>query len=265
MLPILKMPREVAASVKAVFCDVDDTITTEGRLTGAAYQALEDLECAGIAVAPISGRPAGWCDMIARLWPVKGVVGENGAFYYSYDSTQRRMIRKLHPMVAEHVKRTNRFDRIKARMESEVPGAAISADQSFRLADLAIDHREDVDPLPMEEVARIERIFLEEGAVAKVSSIHVNGWFGEYDKLSTSRSFATDVLGLDIDAVNGQIIFVGDSPNDEPMFGFFENSCGVANVQAFASSLGSPPKWVADHEGGAGFAQIVRHILSSRN
>ncbi len=265
MLSIFRMPCEVAASIKVVFCDIDDTITTEGRLTGTAYQALEDLERAGIAVAPITGRPAGWCDMIARFWPVRGVVGENGAFYYSYDFTQRKMIRKLQPIVAEHVVRTNRFDRIKARIAAEVPGATVSADQSFRISDLAIDHCEDVDPLPMEEVAHIERIFLEEGAIAKVSSIHVNGWFGEYDKLSISRSFATDILGLDIEAANGEIIFVGDSPNDEPMFGFFKNSCGVANVRAFASRLGSAPKWVADSEGGAGFAQIVRHILSSRN
>lgn len=247
-----------------MFCDIDDTITTEGRLTGAAYQALEDLDEAGIAVAPITGRPAGWCDMIARFWPVKGVVGENGAFYYAYDQSSRKMIRKLHAVVEAEVGRPGRFDRIIARIEREVPGAAISADQPFRLADLAIDFCEDVAALPVSDVDRIKQIFEEEGAVAKVSSIHVNGWFGEYDKLTMSRAFAADILGLDIDAANETVVFAGDSPNDAPMFGFFVNSCGVANVRAFASDLTSPPTWIADHEGGAGFRQIADHILAAR-
>ncbi|MCP4380274.1 MAG: HAD-IIB family hydrolase [Hyphomicrobiales bacterium] len=264
MRPISEMPRDVASAVRVVFCDIDDTITTEGRLTGTAYQALEDLDAAGLAVAPITGRPAGWCDMIARFWPVKGVVGENGAFYYAYDHENRRMIRKLHPAVETEVARPHRFDRIISRVETEVPGAAISSDQAFRLADLAIDFCEDVPALETSDVERIKRIFEEEGAVAKVSSIHVNGWFGVYDKLAMSRALAADTLGLDIDKANETIVFAGDSPNDAPMFGFFANSCGVANVRAFEDSLTSEPTWIADYEGGAGFRQIADHILAAR-
>ncbi|MFV0493360.1 MAG: HAD-IIB family hydrolase [Pseudorhodobacter sp.] len=264
MRAISEMPGSTAAAVKVLYCDIDDTVTTEGRLTGPAYQALEDLDAAGIAVVPITGRPAGWCDMIARFWPVKGVVGENGAFYYSYDAAARRMIRKLHSVVAREAAREGRFDRIRERIAAEVPGAAISADQPFRLADLAIDFCEDVAPLPETDVTRIKEIFEEEGAVAKVSSIHVNGWFGQYDKLTTARSIAIDILGIDIETENSRIVFVGDSPNDAPMFGFFENSCGVANVRAFEASLTTPPTWIADHEGGKGFRQITDHILNSR-
>lgn len=264
MRSIKEMPPEIAAKVKVVFCDIDDTITTEGRLTGAAYQALEDFDQAGIAVAPITGRPAGWCDMIARFWPVKGVVGENGAFYYAYDWNRRRMIRHLHPAVAAHIGNPARFENIKARIAKEVPGAAISADQPFRLADLAVDFREDVPALDDDAVARIAAIFREEGAIAKISSIHVNGWFGAYDKLTTSRQFAHDILGVDIDEANAEIVFVGDSPNDAPMFGFFDNACGVANVRAFETRLDAAPRWVADEEGGAGFRQIADLILSSR-
>lgn len=264
MRPISEMPRDVAQAVRVVFCDIDDTITTEGRLTGAAYQALEDLDAAGLSVAPITGRPAGWCDMIARFWPVKGVVGENGAFYYAYDHANRKMLRKLHPVVAAETSRPHRFDRIIARIESEVPGAAISADQPFRLADLAIDFCEDVPALPASDVQRIKQIFEDEGAVAKVSSIHVNGWYGAYDKLTMSRAFAADVLGHDIDASSDAVVFVGDSPNDAPMFGFFPNACGVANVRNFEGRMTSTPAWVADHEGGAGFRQIADHLLANR-
>lgn len=264
MRPIAEMPAETAANIRVLFADIDDTITTDGRLTAAAYRALEDLDAAGVAVAPITGRPAGWCDMIARFWPVKGVVGENGAFYYAYDAAGRRMRRKVHPSLEGPLSRPDRFERIKARIRGEVPGAAISADQAFRLADLAIDFCEDVPPLPAGDVARIKAIFEEEGAVAKVSSIHVNGWFGDYDKLTMTRIFAAEVLGVDIEAENARIAFVGDSPNDAPMFGFFQNACGVANVRDFESTLPARPAWIAKGRGGGGFREIADRLLAAR-
>ena len=92
----------------------------------------------------------------------------------------------------------------------------------------------------------------------------MNGWFGSYDKLSMSRIFAAEVLFLDIDAQNSQVIFVGDSPNDAPMFSFFNNSCGVANIRAFENDLDLLPTWVASGSGGAGFCEIANILLESR-
>ena len=265
MRAIAEMPHEVAAGIQVVLADIDDTITTEGRVTAEAYTALENLHNAGIRVAPVTGRPAGWCDMIARFWPVDGVVGENGAFYYAYDPLGKKMIRKHHDALEAHLKNPNRFDTIKKRIEVEVPGAAISADQPFRLADLAVDFCEDVPALEPADIARIQTIFEQEGAIAKVSSIHVNGWFGVYDKLTMSQRFAADILGLNIETQNASVVFVGDSPNDAPMFGFFTNSCGVANVLDFKDSLPAAPKWVTTQKGGAGFVQIAERLLSARS
>ena len=118
-----------------------------------------------------------------------------------------------------------------------MPGAAIASDQLYREADLAIDFREDVEPLPPEAIDRIVALFHEAGAVAKVSSIHVNGWFGQYDKLSMTRVFVRDALGLDLETTRSLFVFCGDSPNDEPMFRFFPYGCGVANVRDFASRM----------------------------
>jgi HAD superfamily hydrolase (TIGR01484 family) len=264
MVPIFQMPVATASKITAVLVDIDDTITTDGRLTAAAYAALEDLHEAGIRVAAITGRPAGWCDMIARFWPVDGVVGENGALYYSYDRDTRHMIRKYHPSVTAQLENSGRFDRIRERINAEVPEAAISADQPFRLADLAIDFREDVTPLSAADIARIKSIFEEEGATAKVSSIHVNGWFGAYDKLTMTREFMRDRLGMDIDKQNEAVLFVGDSPNDAPMFGFFANSCGVANIRHFLSMTTQLPKWIASEESGAGFVEVAHKILAAR-
>lgn len=259
------MPISIVKGIKIVLCDIDDTLTTSGKLTSAAYQAVEDLDRAGIAVVPITGRPAGWCDMIARFWPVKGVVGENGAFYYTYDLMNGKMIRKLHPAVENEINRSNRFDGIMKRIKVEVPGAAISADQPFRLADLAVDFCEDVKPLSKSEVAKIVKIFEDEGATAKISSIHVNGWFGKYDKLTTTKSFVTEILKIDLNKHNWSVIFIGDSPNDVPMFEYFENSCGVANVCSFQNTISAPPKWVSNQSFGAGFREIVNFILSTQD
>ncbi len=179
--------------------------------------------------------------MIARMWPVAGVVGENGAFYFAYDRTRRRMRRSFAIADAQRAADREKLARVRARILAEVQGAAVSADQLYREADLAIDFCEDVPTLPVSDVDRIKRIFEEEGAVAKVSSIHVNGWYGAYDKLTMTRRFADDILGVDIDAERDRIVFVGDSPNDAPMFGFFPNACGVANVLAFQGRIDAEP------------------------
>lgn len=264
MRPVATMPIHVAAHIAVLFADIDDTLTNDGRLPAVAYDALERLTEAGIAVAPITGRPAGWCDMIARMWPVAGVVGENGAFYFSYDQQTRRMRRSFAIEEAQRAADRERLETVRARILAEVPGAAISADQLYREADLAIDFCEDVKPLADSEVDRIKGIFEQEGAVAKVSSIHVNGWFGAYDKLTTSRRFARDILGVDLDADKSKIVFVGDSPNDSPMFGFFPNACGVANVLAFIDRMEAEPAYVTTGRGGHGFVEVANHILAAR-
>ncbi|KQT85267.1 HAD-IIB family hydrolase [Aurantimonas sp. Leaf443] len=264
MRPLLQMSDAVAGSIIGVFADIDDTLTTEGRLPAASYAALEALHEAGLFVAPITGRPAGWCDMVARFWPVTGVVGENGAFYFAYDAAARQMRRAFFASDAERAQNRARLERVGARILAEVPGSAISADQLYREADLAIDFCEDVPALPRAAVNRIKAIFEEEGGVAKVSSIHVNGWFGAYDKLSMSRRFADEILGLDLDAVRDRIVFAGDSPNDAPMFGYFPNSCGVANVLAFEGEMEAEPAFVATKIGGAGFVEIAERVLGAR-
>lgn len=264
MRPIADMPVETARNITALFADIDDTLTTEGRLPACAYEALERLSDAGIAVAPITGRPAGWCDMIARMWPVAGVVGENGAFYFSYDEAARRMRRVFAVDAAQREQDRGKLATVRQRILAEVPGAAVSADQLYREADLAIDFCEDVPPLPASKVDDIKRIFEEEGAVAKISSIHVNGWYGNYDKLTMTRRFAAEVLGLDIDAEREHIVFAGDSPNDAPMFGFFPNACGVANVLQFRGRIEAEPAYVTLRKGGEGFVEIANRILDAR-
>lgn len=264
MRPLEELSTHALANVRVVFTDIDDTLTTDGRLPAEAYAALERLTESGIAVVPITGRPAGWCDMIARFWPVVGVVGENGAFYFAYQREERKMIQRFFASPEERVDNRRRLDALRETILREVPGTGIASDQLYREADLAIDVCEDVEPLPKAEVDRVLALFAEAGAVAKLSSIHVNGWFGDYDKLSMTRIFATDVLGLDLDAEKASFVFVGDSPNDGPMFGFFPLSCGVANIRDFADGSVTLPAFVAGGYGGAGFVEVAERLLAAR-
>lgn len=262
--PLSTLDISALSGIAAVFTDIDDTLTSDGRLPAAAYEALERLDAAGFAVVPITGRPAGWCDMIARFWPVAGVVGENGAFYFSYRREEKRMIQRFFATDEERRHNRARLTQLREVILREVPGAGIASDQLYREADLAIDVCEDVPPLPKEAVDRVLDLFASAGAVAKLSSIHVNGWFGDYDKLAMSRIFARDILGLDLDDDRERIVFVGDSPNDGPMFDFFPLSFGVANVLDFKDAVTQLPTFVAKGRGGEGFVEVAELVLAAR-
>ena len=260
--PFQQFPADIRKSIRFVLTDIDDTLTLDGRLPSAALAAIERLEAAGMRVIPITGRPAGWCDHIARMWPVEAVVGENGAFYFRYDRNLRKMKRCYFKTAEQREVDRVRLEELKAKILVEVPGCAVSADQAYREADLAIDFCEDVTPLSPAMVGRIVSIFEAAGAQAKISSIHVNGWFGDYDKLTMTRRLFREVFEEDLEAIKLQVIFAGDSPNDQPMFAFFPNAVGVANIRAFAGRMDVLPAWVTQQAGGFGFAEIVDVLLS---
>lgn len=264
MKPLAEFPLEARRAIRGVLVDIDDTLTTHGRLQAVAYSALERLREAGLLVIPVTGRPAGWCDHIARMWPVDAVVGENGAFWFRHDARAAKLVKRYVIGESERVRRAQRLDAIAARVLAEVPGTGIASDQPYREADLAIDFCEDVPRLGRDEVARIVAIMQSEGLTARVSSIHVNGWFGGYDKLSTTRLALAEDFGVDADRDKATFVFAGDSPNDQPMFAFFPNSVGVANVREMADLMQVLPRYVSPSPGSAGFAEIAAAILAAR-
>jgi hypothetical protein len=264
MQALQTMDLNAAKQIRFVLTDIDDTVTTHGRLTADAYLALEQLATSGITVIAVTGRPAGWCDHIARMWPVFAVVGENGAFYMRYNRTERKMT--THQWATETHLQENRkkLDLLAVEILQAVPGAALASDQHYRLADLAIDFCEDVAALPETAVRQIVSLFKDVGAQVKVSSIHVNGWFGEYNKLSMTKTLFAREFGIHLESDNTQALFIGDSPNDEPMFEFFQCSVGVANIQTQLHRLTYQPKFFTPSEGGAGFVEMARHLLAAR-
>jgi len=248
-----------ARDVAALLFDIDDTLTTSGKLTAGAYAALERLHGSGKRVIAVTGRPAGWCDHIARMWPIDAVVGENGAFYFRYAGG--RLLRHYQVAAEQRAAHRERLAKIAAEIVAAVPGCAIAADQAYRETDLAIDYCEDVAPLPLETAERIAQLMRAAGLHAKLSSIHVNGWFGDYDKLAMTRVLFRQEFALHLDEERASVVYVGDSPNDAPMFAFFPNAVGVANLRRFNGVLGVAPQYITSASSGAGFAELVGHLL----
>ena len=192
------------------------------------------------------------------------MVGENGAFWFRYDDKAKRMIRRF--MRPDHEWRADRrrLEAIAAKVLRDIPGAALASDQGYRAVDLAIDFSEDVAPLGPDTVERIVAAFEQEGATAKVSSIHVNAWYGEHDKLSTSLKLLDEAFGIDGTAARARIVYAGDSPNDAPMFGFFPNAVGVANVNDFAGRMPALPAYVTAGRSAEGFAELADLLIAAR-
>ena len=126
MQPLEQLPIEVRRRIDIILCDIDDTLTTEGRLLAASYAALERLQQAGLRLLPITGRPAGWCDHMARMWPIDGIVGENGAFYFRYDHVAKRMIRVYWSSADRRAADRRRLAELEAQILAEIPTSAVA-------------------------------------------------------------------------------------------------------------------------------------------
>ena len=258
MIPIHNLPSSDAIDISCVCTDIDDTLTLEGRLLPESFDALWRLRDAGIRVVPVTGRPAGWCDCIIREWPVDAIVGENGAFCWYRDNG--RIVEMVHPEAIGSMEK--RLSAMAQTVLERFPEASLARDQKYRIYDLAIDFREDVN-LDFETAEQIASLCRELGAVAKVSSIHVNAWFGTYDKLGMVERYLNRI-GFDERRMAREVCFCGDSPNDEPMFSFFPNSVGVANVFEMAPLMHTLPRYITSASFGRGFSEFVDVLLEKR-
>lgn len=252
------------SKVKGVCLDIDDTLSSHGKLTAEAYRALWDLKDAGFAVVPITGRPAGWCDHFARFWPVDAVVGENGAFTFFMQDGVRKRIDTPAGDTPEALR--TKLGYLEQKVLKRFPHARWASDQAYREYDLAIDFCEDVPAWPRAEVDELLALCHGLGAHAKLSSIHVNAWFGQYDKRKGMEYW----LEQGAPGLKGNVpawdewLFIGDSPNDEPMFASFGYSVGVANLARYLDRLKHPPRWITSRESGAGFAEMSAKLVASR-
>lgn len=256
MKPLAAFAPEARRGIRVVLADIDDTITLHGKLPAASYAALERLRAAGFIVVPVTGRPAGWCDHIARFWPVHAVVGENGAFTFFMEGGVRRRLDT--PGSSKEPRPA--LSKLGEKIRAKYPKAAWASDQAYREHDLAIDICEDVPAWKDADVKGLLELCKAEGAHAKLSSIHVNAWFGDYDKRAGLEAWvkAGTPGAKGLPKSWDQWLFIGDSPNDEPLFEFFPNAVGVANLKEY--QLKHAPRWITSAESGAGFCEMATRL-----
>ncbi len=288
MKPLAHWPLAARRNLTGVFTDIDDTLTTAGKITSAALEAMGALCTQGLTVIAITGRPLGWSEAVIeankdfhitgdiKSFPAAAVVSENGAAAHilnkngiwlsqNIDSLLSKSYQKIYQQ--EAATRSSQYltmQRVAQRVLREVPTARLSQDSAGRETDIAFDHSE-FTHLSDPEIASIVKIMQSEGMNATVSSIHINGWFGEHNKLSGARWMVRELFSRDLNLELDQWAFVGDSTNDQLMFEAFSNSIGVANVLRFEAALEHQPRYICQGERGAGFAEVTQAILSARS
>ena len=248
--------------IEGVCFDIDETFSTKGKITSQAYMALWKLRHAGFKLVPLTGRCAGWCDHIARFWPVDGVIGENGAFAFFMKEGARKRFDMLGDGASEAKKK---LLLLTEKIKKEFPQARWSSDQSYREYDLSVDVFEDVKPWTNQDIVMLMDLCEREGAHVKLSSVHVNIWYGDFDKFSGFKTWlSTEGASLRLPSLE-KWIFIGDSPNDEPLFKSFGSSVAVANIAPFLENIVHPPKWVTDHQSGSGFVEFAEKLVQVRH
>ncbi len=263
MKPFAQMPQKYVGGLGFLVSDIDDTLTLHGVLPAKVYSSLQAIRATGTLVILITGRPAGWCDMIARFWPVDAVVGENGSFYFKPEggSIKRVWVDNAATRAANLVRLSSMAEKIVA----EFPGTALAEDNPWRATDVAVDFAEDVAPLPLKVAEQICSRFIGMGATAKVSSIHVNAWIGSYDKLSMFERLLADEFNTHVQDILDKAIYTGDSPNDAPMFRRFDLSVGMKSVTEYSMEAEDMPKYLTKGDGADGFLEVAARILQDHS
>lgn len=279
MKPLSAWPLEHRHGLIGVFTDIDDTLTTDGAITPDALDALTALKAAGLYVVAITGRPIGWCEPFAKgdalrgmaPWPLDAMVAENGAVAFAMGQTGPQValggpaaLSKLY-LQDEATRRSNyrRLQTVAQQVLRAVPGTALAHDSAGRETDIAIDHSEFAH-LSADQIDAVMLIMRTAGLNASVSSIHINGWLGSHNKLVGAHWIVAQRWGRSLAAEIGRWAYVGDSTNDQVMFEAFDNSVGVANIRRFEANLIYPPRYIAGHERGAGFAEVTHAVLAAR-
>jgi HAD superfamily hydrolase (TIGR01484 family) len=256
--PWAELALNATTRVLGVLTDIDDTLTTDGAITPAALTALAQLKAAGLHVIAITGRPMGWSEPFARAWPIDAIVAENGAVALFREGGALQV--EYAQDEATRARHAQRLREVATCVLREVSGATLAQDSAGRVTDIAIDHSE-FARLSTAQIDAVVALMRREGMNATVSSIHINGWFGDHTKLSGARWIVQRLLNRTLNADDW--VYVGDSTNDQLMFGHFPLSVGVANLMNFAAALTTWPAYITASERGAGFAEVALTLCSA--
>ena len=257
MLPVAELR---SPGLRGVFSDIDDTLTHNGVVDLEAYSALLGARSAGLRVVLVTGRPAGWAEVLASVWPVDAAIAENGGIAYLKRGGR---LERIYFAPGEPADDAKRLASIADEILRAFPFARRADDSALRITDLAFDIGEH-QQLPAAEIDEIVVRCRELGARTLVSSVHAHAFFHAADKAQMSARVANLLWGESPAEVAEHYAFVGDSPNDQAAFAFFNASIGVANVARYAAQLNPPPRYITSSPNGHGFAEAIEAILAAR-
>jgi HAD superfamily hydrolase (TIGR01484 family) len=256
--PLEALTAGEARAVDGIFTDIDDTLTAGGRLEPEAYRALCDARAAGLRIACVTGRPGGWAEVLAALWPVDAVVAENGALYVRASGQHVYWDGE-----AARAEERARLEALRADVIARLPFARVVDDQPLRRVDVAFDVGEHARLAPA-EIERLVEAIHAHGARSLVSTVHAHAFYGGFDKAKMLLRMAREEWGVDEATGRARYLFVGDSPNDQAGFACFALTVGVANVARYADRMAPPPRFVTAAPRGRGFAELVERLLALR-
>lgn len=254
--PLREASAERLAKIDILLTDMDDTLTHQGRLPPETFAAMAALRQAGIRV---TAAPAGWCDQMARMWPVDAVIAENGGLSFHADEDQLEPDMVFWHDTAGQATLPEKLQTVAQEIRLALPWAELAADQPFRLTSLAFRIPEAVEH-QQALLSQLKAL----GCSTTVNNLWILGWFGGYTKIEASRRLLAERFGLDFDSQKHRLIYSGDSLNDEPMFAALENSVGVSTVVEFLPRMRHAPTWITDAPGGYGFAELAQALLAAR-
>jgi HAD superfamily hydrolase (TIGR01484 family) len=242
--------------IRVLATDVDDTITTAGKIPPSTIEGLAALEKAGIVVVLVTGRPAGWAQALAGyLAGVRIAVAENGLV--AFDNLGER--RDLGPPRGPDF--LARLGENSARVRRAY-GLDVTPDDAFRLFERSFVRPTSFDASALAASQKL----VDPDFEVMASSIHIHvrpsGWGKAEGLLAALQPIAPEACA----APDDSILFVGDSSNDRSLFARLRRtSVGVRNVTHFLDELGEDlPAFVTESESALGFAEVVRALLSAR-
>lgn len=258
MKPISTLPRAEATRLRGVAFDLDDTLLEHGRLTEATYSVLFRLVEGGLSLYGVTGRPAGWAELLARLFPVAAVIAENGAVACARRGERVQLLDSVDSNTRRE--RGLRLDALIASFREHFGDFEPADDVRARISDRTFDigeHRR----IGRERVNEAADFLRAAGARVFVSSVHLHATFDYADKASSAVRLLARDSGLDATAVRHAYAYLGDSENDASCFAAFSTSIGVANLCGRTTLR---PRYITSRPRGEGVVEAARVILSLR-
>ena len=263
MQPLSALPNEALTGIDYLLFDLDETFTTHGLMHAETYATLFALRDAGITAIPVTGRPSGWGNVMLSTWPIKACVTENGGVIAWKNAAG---IAVQHVMHKEH-RGAGYIERLRVlgdAIAAKYPQVRVSADQPYRLTDLAIDYAEQSHNVSAAVVDAIANWMRAEGYQTAVSSIHIHAYNPENHKAEGVYPLMQSAFAMDRETVHTRAAFIGDSPNDASLFASIPISVGVANVRGSLDKIPTPPTYVCVSECGAGFIEFAQRLMAAR-